>query len=263
MRSDYIDYSNKEQVKNSLEEFYEIYKKRPVNDNEGGMKSPHLFNTWYALRQLKPKVVIESGVWKGLGTWIIEQAVPEAKIISIDITFRHLVYKSDKALYLDKDMTSYDWQKLFSEMEENEGITREDIVLFLDDHQNFLDRLEYVHSLGVKHILYEDNYPSTQGDTFSPKKILACRDYVMDYAGRREHHKYSYFDYQRFDDRVDVYQEMPPIYKIPTTRWGDAWDDDIYASPEPLLEMNTSDKYPVYLAEAPSYTWICYMGLKQ
>lgn len=262
MTKDFIDYSDQSIVKESLDEFYEIYKKRPVNDNEGGMKSPHLFNTWYALRQLQPKLVIESGVWKGLGTWVIEQAVPDAKIISIDITFNHLQYKSDEATYLDKDMTSYDWDRLFSEMEEKEGITRDDIVLFLDDHQNFLNRLEYVHSLGIKHILYEDNYPSTQGDTFSPKKILARRDYVMDYAGRREHHKYSYLDYQRFDDRVETYQEMPPIYKAETTRWGDAWDDDTYLSPEPLLEYNTSSKYPTYLSEAPSYTWICYMGLK-
>jgi hypothetical protein len=258
-----IKYDDFEQVKNSLDEFYSIYAERPIKDNQGGMKSPHLFNTWYALKQLQPKVVIESGVWKGLGTWIIEKAVPEAKIISIDITYQHLIYKSDKAIYLDQDMTSYDWDDLFSQMETEENISKNDILLFLDDHQDFLQRLEYVHGLGIQHILYEDNYPTTQGDTFSPKKILACRDYIMDHAGDRTHHKYSYAAYQAFDDRVEVYQEMPPIYKIPNTRWGDTWDDDTYNSPPPLLDLDTGDKYPTYLEEAPSYTWICYMGLKQ
>ena len=76
---------DKDNLKESLDEFYSLYEKRPINDNHGGMTSSHLFNTWYALRKLKPKLVIESGVWKGLGTWVIEQALPEAKIISIDV----------------------------------------------------------------------------------------------------------------------------------------------------------------------------------
>ena len=189
-----IDY-NKDEVISALAEFHELYKERPVKENDGGMKSPHLFNTWFSLKKLQPELVIESGVWKGLGTWIIEKAVPTAKVISIEIDYSHLEYKSDKVTYLDRDIVSYDWEKMFSD--NFPDLNKDKIVVFLDDHQNFLQRLEFVHNLGIKHILYEDNYPPSQGDTFSPKKILACQDYIMDHAGRRSMHTFSYFDYDR------------------------------------------------------------------
>ncbi len=262
MNNNMIDYSDKDLIRKSLDEFYELYKVRPVKENGGGMKSAHLFNTWYALRQLQPKLVIESGVWKGLGTWVIEQAVPDAHIVSIDVTYEHLEYKSDRAIYLTQDMTTYDWESTFSQYEEQYNIEKKDILVFLDDHQVFLDRLEFVYSMGVKHILYEDNYPVSQGDTYSPKKVLSCRDYVMDFAGSRTNHQFTYFDYDRFDTHVKSYQEMPPIYKLSHTRWGDPWTDDHYPTGDPLLYEDDKDLYPVFYDEAKDYTWICYMELK-
>ena len=253
---------DKDNLKESLDEFYSLYEKRPINDNHGGMTSSHLFNTWYALRQLKPKLVIESGVWKGLGTWVIEQALPEAKIISIDVTWQHLKYQSPNSMYLDQDMTLYDWEKMFAEAEEEHGIAKSDILVFLDDHQDFPSRLKFLSSLGIQSILYEDNYPPSQGDTLSPKKILACQDYVMDYAGDRHHHQYSYEYYDMFTSLVETYQELPPIYKTDQTRWGDPWTEDRYPTKEPLMKLEEQSVYPIFAEEAKGYTWICYMGLK-
>ena len=67
---------SQKQIINKVREFQALYQQRPVKDNMGGMLSPHLFNTWKYLTEIKPKVVIESGVWKGLGTWLIEKALP-------------------------------------------------------------------------------------------------------------------------------------------------------------------------------------------
>ena len=88
----------REKIINEIREFEKLYSERPVKDNMGGMLSPHLFNTWKYLKEAQPKVIIESGVWKGLGTWIIEKAIPDAKIFSIDINFSNLQYKSDSAV---------------------------------------------------------------------------------------------------------------------------------------------------------------------
>jgi hypothetical protein len=259
MKNNKIGY-DKTEVRSALEEFYKLYEKRPVRENEGGMKSPHLFNTWYSLKKLNPKLIIESGVWKGLGTWIIEQACPKAKIISIELDYSHLEYKSPTATYLDKDITTYPWDMILAD--HHPTITKDEIVIFLDDHQNFLNRLEFLSNLGMKHILYEDNYPPLQGDTFSPKKILACRDYIMDYAGKRSLHQYSYFDYERFLECVETYQELSPIFKTAKTRWGDDWDETNYPTKAPFLTVEDADKFPTFWKEASSYTWICYMGLK-
>ena len=105
---------NQEEIHAALKEFHDLYRQRPIEDNEGGMKSPHLFNTWYALKMLKPKLVIESGVWKGLGTWAIERAVPEAKLISIELDYSHLQFKSDAVVYLNRDIRSYDWDDILN-----------------------------------------------------------------------------------------------------------------------------------------------------
>jgi len=251
---------NKEEVYEALKEFAILYDHRPIRDNRGGMNSAHLFNTWYALRKLQPELVIESGVWKGLGTWMIEKAAPHSKIISLDIDYSNLKYKSPHVTYLNKDIKTYDWKAMLKE--DFFDIDKQKIVIFLDDHQHILDRLEFISDLGIKHLLYEDNYPSIQGDVLSPKKILACQDYVIHKNGYREINKFSYFDYDKFLEFVKIYQELPPIFKLEKTRWGDKWDNINYSTENPLLSMKEKSEFDIFYKEADSYTWICYMELK-
>ena len=73
--------------KEELDEFHQLYADRPIANNEGGMKSPHLFATFHTLRKLRPLLIIESGVWKGQGTWLMKKALPEVNILSFDVDF--------------------------------------------------------------------------------------------------------------------------------------------------------------------------------
>jgi len=93
----------------AIEDFYDLYVSMPKISNIYGMKSPHLFLMWFALKQLSPSVIIESGVYKGLGTWWIERACPEAELFCINIDFSNLEYRSKKAHYLDKDISQNEW----------------------------------------------------------------------------------------------------------------------------------------------------------
>ena len=43
------------------------------------------FYFYLILKNLKPELIIESGVYKGQSTWLIENTLPNSKIISIDI----------------------------------------------------------------------------------------------------------------------------------------------------------------------------------
>lgn len=251
---------DRDNIEESLTEFKNIYESRPIVDNSGGMTSAHLFNTWHALKQLKPKLVIESGVWKGLGTWIIEKALPHSAIVSLDIDFSNIKFKSDNSTYLNKDIRLVDWGALLSE--QYPDVSRDEIVLFLDDHQDILDRLEFIRNLGIKHILYEDNYPTFQGDVLSPKKILSCQDYVIAKNGSREMKRFSYDDYIKFLEHVVAYQELPPIFKSEKTRWGDLWDNKSYATVLELLPIDEKDRFKEFFNESRDYTWICYMELK-
>jgi len=58
----------REEILTELNEFKNLYENRPIIENEGGMKSPHMFPAWFVVKKLQPKWLIESGVWYGLGT---------------------------------------------------------------------------------------------------------------------------------------------------------------------------------------------------
>ncbi len=92
-----------------LLEFIDVHAKRPILDNQYGMKAPHLFWTWYIFKTLQPKFIIESGIYKGLGTWIMRQACPEAKMFCIDIDLSHREYIDENAVYFDTDFNNIFW----------------------------------------------------------------------------------------------------------------------------------------------------------
>ena len=60
-------------IKNIFDEFVEVYANKPINDNQGGMKAPHAFASYFMLKTLQPRVIIESGVWKGQGTGYLKR----------------------------------------------------------------------------------------------------------------------------------------------------------------------------------------------
>ena len=153
-------WSRSEMVK-EIEIFSSIYKERPIKNNIGGMMFPHMFAFYFILKKIKPDFVVESGVYKGQSTWLIERTLPNTNILSIDLNFSNIVYKSKKAKYSTTDFKYQDFSKL----------TKNSLVFF-DDHQNALDRLKQSKNFKFKHMVYEDNYCPGTGDCYSFKKII-------------------------------------------------------------------------------------------
>ena len=55
------------------------------------------------LKKINPPYIVESGTFKGQSSWIILQACPKSKIISIDTKPTKISYKNKKIIYLTKD----------------------------------------------------------------------------------------------------------------------------------------------------------------
>ena len=91
-----------------VEEFNNLYKSRPINDNRGGMKSPHMFALFHYLKLQKPKLIIESGVWRGQGTWLMNIVCPDSKTVCLDLNFNNLIYKNRINSYIEKDLEEID-----------------------------------------------------------------------------------------------------------------------------------------------------------
>ena len=255
-----VDWNNSD-ILDSLDDFIEIYKKRPILDNTGGMKAPHLFATWFMLKRLNPEVVIESGVWKGLGTWLIEKALPEAKIYAIDPCPHFKEYISPNAEYLTEDFGKTDWSKI-----SNKGKT----ALFFDDHQDALKRIKEANSFGFKHLIFEDNYPPSQGDCYSLRKVFAgvgfspkklkikgLRSFLR-YFSREGRIRPNSSDGDYLERNLEVYYEFPPVYKPDITRWGDPWTDQKYPTKMAFFDSKLPEKLSFFQEEGQFYTWICY-----
>lgn len=226
---------------NHLEEFHEVYQRRPIKDNNGGQLAAQLFYSWYTAKKMQPKWIIESGTYKGQGTWAFEQACPNAKIICLD-PFPKEVYKSPNAQYIREDFKNINWKQM----------PKNDCLVFFDDHQNALERIIQCKKQGFKYLMFEDNYPTGQGDCVSLKKAL---DKDAEYEIIP-----NILASDWLKTVVDVYYEMPPIFDLPKNRWDLPWG--IYGSNEPLLKNVSEHYHQTYYDDMIQYTWINYLELK-
>jgi hypothetical protein len=241
----------------ALPEFLELHARLPIQNNHGGMRAPHLFGAWFMLRELRPTHVVESGVFKGLGTWLIEQAVPGARLHCIDPDLSQRDYVSPRAEYATCDFSSTSWE-----------LPRETTVLFFDDHQNAVERVRLAEALGFRHLIFEDNYPRGHGDCYSLKRALMGEPPPAEktLTGRAKALLSSVgrsVPTEAYLERVlETYVEFPPVVRAPVTRWGDAWDDVRYPTPKALLDRLLTDEERPFETHATSYTWICYARVR-
>lgn len=273
---------SRSEILEHIDEFAMIYDSRPIKDNHAGMKAPHMFAVWFMAKQLSPDLVVESGIWKGQSTWLLEKACPEARIFSIDLDLRTRQYISDNAVYSDKDFSEQDWL----------DVTDRSLVFF-DDHQDAYRRVQQCKWFGFKHIIFDDNYPVGQGDCYSLKKAFANAGFesttsqpqpatsnVLSRILKRSaglfginpvYHTPQYerinvgpndIDSRMLQRHLEIYYEFPPVFKTSKTRWKDDWNDASYPTPEPLLEQPTKTTHEIFIDEAKNYTWLCYAKLK-
>lgn len=139
-----------------IDEFIEFYKNRPLSENHGGCLSINMFYTWFIFNKIKPKYVIESGIFQGQGTWLIENIESKPKVFAIDPLPQQRLYISPNVKYTTQDFLTFT----------NDNISKDrakETMIYFDDHQDQYKRLNHAYSLGFKHIMLDDNYPKYCG----------------------------------------------------------------------------------------------------
>lgn len=249
---------SREDLVAALPEFIALYAEKPLANNHGGMRSAHMFATWFLARTLQPTVIVESGVFKGQGSWLLRQACPDAELHCIEPAPGQIVFRVPDATYHTEDWSTRSW----------DALPRETTLLFFDDHQNALARVRRAKELGFRHLIFEDNYPPQHGDCYSLKKAFAGAGFEPEptsgMIGRitralgstRGRVPPNDDDAAFLRDSLDIYYEMPPILRPEQTRWSTPWDDR-YPTPEPLA-AEAPDGHRFLLDEAKDYTWLCY-----
>lgn len=140
-------------------EFNDCYYKSPIKDLGSGMGYNQALIIFIIVKLIKPKNIIESGVMKGFTTYIFDQASEEGcKIFCFDINFGNLKYKSQKAEYFEKDISS---------LKINYDINT---LAFWDDHCSHLDRFNFCVENKIKNIIFDDdlNFLNFHSDGWPP-----------------------------------------------------------------------------------------------
>ena len=193
-----------------------------------------MFALYYLLKKIKPKFVIESGVYKGQTSWLIEKILPNAKILSIDIDLTKRVFKSKRIKYSNIDFKYHNFSNLPS-----------NTLVFFDDHQNHVDRLIQCKCLGIKNIIMEDNYCVGRGDFYTLRHAFNYNGYYHPLTYRNilkslfiflsimikkkilkkyyiSFDKLNYRfrdivpnkkDFEFLKDNIDSYYEFPPLFE--------------------------------------------------
>ena len=262
------DWQIEEYIK-ELKIFKEIYKQRPIKFNNHGMMFPHMFATYFILKKVNPSFVIESGVFRGQSTWLIEKTLPNAKILSIDIDLNQREYISKKVEYSDKDFKYQNFSNI-----------PHDTLIFFDDHVNHYERLKQAKFFNIKNIIFEDNYNDENADFYTLKhayqnigfnhkytlqshintfyiflvetlKKIFLKNYYFSndkILFRLRDHKKNENDFKNIEKNIETYFEFPPLYKH---------SEDCTA---PILTNNEID-FEISKKELLSYNYITFVQL--
>jgi hypothetical protein len=138
-----------ESSQNIVEDFFQIYSTRSQTDNTHGSGFHNAFWLYFIARILNPKLIIESGVWKGHTSWLFLNACPNAILHGFDISLNNLEYNDLPAQFHEQDWQTYQF----------EDFDPDKALIFFDCHINHAQRIIEAKEKGFKHILIDDNPP--------------------------------------------------------------------------------------------------------
>ncbi|GJD53407.1 hypothetical protein OPKNFCMD_6182 [Methylobacterium crusticola] len=127
--------------------FWELIAAAPVAQRRGGNGFNGALQLYVLMRALRPRVIVESGVFRGLTTWVMRQACPEAEILCFDPDLTGLRYRDPRARYHARDWSACDLG----------GLDLTDAVGFFDDHISQARRVLEARARGLHRLVFDDD----------------------------------------------------------------------------------------------------------
>jgi hypothetical protein len=134
-----------------LPAFYSSYLKSPFREQGGGSRFNNLAWLYLIARAMQPRVVIDSGTYRGASAWAFALSVPDAAIYSFDIDLSQLACKVASVRYEQRDWTAFNW----------EGVDLPNALAYFDDHLDQARRLIEASAHGIPLAIFDDDYPVT------------------------------------------------------------------------------------------------------
>jgi len=227
-----------------LKNFSKIYQSRPIITNSGEMRSPDQLSLFFILKKISPNIVIESGVWHGLSTWTIRQAIdPSTTIICLD-PLDTIIYRDQNAkYYIEKNFV--DFQDL--EIQQNPC---DKILAFFDDHIDAFERLIQCYNKGIKYVFFNDNYPPGFGSHLTLNQII---------KGHSKHANQKELLEKKMilEKIIETYFIFPNVFSFRTFPSSNSTFLYHYTNPK-----RNNPFYRIYYNEADYYRWNTFVELK-
>ena len=133
----------------TLNEYNKLYYNNPFKNKGGGMGYNNGLFFYFFIKFIEPDVVIESGLWRGFTTYLIDHATKNTtQLFCFDINLKLIKYKSKKANYFEFDLNSFDFSKI---------LKNKKVLAFFDDHVSQYDRLKFCNKNNIKYSIFDDD----------------------------------------------------------------------------------------------------------
>ena len=143
-----------------IEAYQRVFQSWPHKDLSGGMGFNNGLFLYCFVAAIQPKTIIESGVWRGYTTFLLDQAsAQQSELHCFDINLSKLRWRSPRAAYYENDMSQ---TKLKADNKPS--------LAFFDDHVSHYDRFMSGHTLGMAGMVFDDDvtHLSVHSDGWPP-----------------------------------------------------------------------------------------------
>lgn len=138
-----------ETIAKIVSEFRDVFLDSPVSMNLYGANFPSGINLFLMARCLGPRLIVESGVYKGQSSYFLSSACPGAAIHAFDPNLQEVSYRTPGVSYHE-----HDWMSTQVKCDPpGTGLC------FFDDHQNQALRVIQAHERGFRHMIFDDSWP--------------------------------------------------------------------------------------------------------
>ena len=263
-------------MREELNKFHSVYTKRPGGKNEGGGAFFHYFALWCVIKALKPSVIVESGIYHGVGSWFLRQAAGRDTQMIFISPEEPKVYRDEQpsSLYFTSenfiDFGKVEWSQVLPS-----GQTRLETLVFFDDHQDGTKRVQEARQFGFGHVMFDDNYLPGFGDNLSVKMICEPAIHKLILGTDAPYKRIDNFgsvqaivNAEWYLDRraqlyenIDVYAEFPPVWSGPS-RFKVPGDILPLVTLPPIFPREELTLHVNFDEESKRYTHIVYLKLK-
>jgi hypothetical protein len=162
-----VDFDYREKVDN----FYSNWKKTPFNSQFGGSRFNNLLWLHLLSGTISPDIIIDSGTYQGASAWALQTGAPNARVMSFDISFNNLIYRTKGVEYYE-----HDWTEI-PELN-NARLSK---LCYFDDHLNQAKRLIEAADRGCELLVFDDDFPLSAYYHMAPDaSVLPKIEFLLD-----------------------------------------------------------------------------------